>query len=895
MLTRARTAAAGVVTTLITCLVAAVPGPGAAAAPVEANVLRATLENGLRVVIVRDPLAPVVTTELNYLVGSNEAPAGFPGMAHAQEHMMFRGSPGLSADQLADVIAAMGGQFNADTQQTVTQYFFTVPAKDLDVALHVEALRMRGVLDSEPLWDEERGAIEQEVVQDLSNPQYTFYTRLLESLFHGTPFAHDALGTKASFDETTGAALKAFHDAWYAPNDAILVVAGDVRPREALARVEARFGAIPAHALPARPTIRLQPVKPETLHLPTDLPYGLAVISFRMPGLDSPDYAAAQVLGDVLSSQRGSLYGLVPKGKALYAGFSLNGLPGAGIGSALAAFPRGADGEALLKEVGDILAAARKGGVSRDLVRAAERHELADHEFARNSVPGLAESWSQALAVEGRASPEEDVKAMARVTTEEVDRVARTYLDPAHAVVAVLTPVPSGSPVATRGFGGAESFAPRTVAAVALPRWAEKALGHPTVPASTIHPVVRRLANGLTLIVQRETISDTVSVYGTIRTEPALEAPPGQDGVDDVLGQLLSYGSTSLGRIPFQKALDDIGAEESAGTDFSLRVLPAHFERGLDLLADNLLHPALPRADFDVVRAQSARAAAGVLQSPDYLAGRALKSALFPAGDPTLRQTTPATVTSLTYDDVTAYYRKAFRPDLTTIVVIGNVAPGRAEAAVRRAFGSWEAEGPKPAILLPVVPASRPSVAAVPDRSRVQDDVTLAETLGLVRSDPDYYALQLGNHVLGGAFYATRLYRDLREKGGLVYFVSSRFDVGRTRSVYSVQFGCDPANVSRTRAIVVRDLEAIRREPVTPGELRNAKALALREIPLSEASVDRVAAGLLYREGHDLPLDEPTRAARRYFAMSAGRIEAAFARWVRPRELVQVTEGPPPG
>ena len=146
--------------------------------PGEAGILRATLKNGLRVVIVENKLAPVVTTEVNYLVGSNEAPAGFPGMAHAQAHMMFRGSPGLSADQLADITAAMGGDFDADTQQTVTQYFFTVPADELDLALHIEALRMGGVLDSDELWGEERGAIEQEVAQDLSNPQYVFYTKL---------------------------------------------------------------------------------------------------------------------------------------------------------------------------------------------------------------------------------------------------------------------------------------------------------------------------------------------------------------------------------------------------------------------------------------------------------------------------------------------------------------------------------------------------------------------------------------------------------------------------------------------------------------------------------------------------------------------------------------------
>src|SRR6185437_7572938 len=119
---------------------------GQAAAAEQTNVLRATLPNGLRVILVRNTLAPVATTSVKYLVGANETPPGFPGMAHAQEHMMFRGSPELSADQLADIGSLMGGRFNADTRQTVTQYYFTVPSSDLDVALHIEAIRMKGVL-----------------------------------------------------------------------------------------------------------------------------------------------------------------------------------------------------------------------------------------------------------------------------------------------------------------------------------------------------------------------------------------------------------------------------------------------------------------------------------------------------------------------------------------------------------------------------------------------------------------------------------------------------------------------------------------------------------------------------------------------------------------------------
>jgi zinc protease len=266
------------------------------AAPAAAdNVTRAELPNGLRVILVRNPLAPVVTTVINYEAGSDEAPVDFPGMAHAQEHMMFRGSPGLSAAQLANLSAAIGGDFNADTQQMVTQYFFTTPAEDLDIALHIESVRMRGVESTDPLWDKERGAIEQEVAQDLSNPEYVFYTNLLAMIFKGTPYEHDALGSRPSFDKTTGAMLKKFHDTWYVPNNAVLVICGDFQPDSALATVRELFGDVPKAELPPRPDFNFQPVQPQTIKVDTDLPVGMAVIAFRFPGSDSPDYAAAQV------------------------------------------------------------------------------------------------------------------------------------------------------------------------------------------------------------------------------------------------------------------------------------------------------------------------------------------------------------------------------------------------------------------------------------------------------------------------------------------------------------------------------------------------------------------------------------------------------------------------
>jgi zinc protease len=857
-------------------------------------VLRAKLDNGLRVVIVSNPLAPVATTIVNYLVGSNEAPPGFPGTAHAQEHMMFRGSPGLSANQLADITAAMGGVFDADTQQVVTQYFFTVPTPDLEVALHIEAIRMRGVLDTEKLWTQERGAIEQEVAQDLSDPEYVFYTRLLATMFKGTPYSHDALGTMASFNKTTGAMLKKFYDTWYAPNNAILIIVGNVDPPKTLASIKKLFGPIPKKKIPPRPPIRLEPVTAETLNLKSDLPYGLVLVSFRMPGYDSPDYAASQVLADIMDSQRADLYALTAAGKALTTGFSLDTLPHSGLAYALAAFPKGSNPQPLLSQVKEVLANYRQKGVPADLVTAAIKHEVADAEFQKNSVSGLAMAWSQALAVEGRQSPEDDVRAIQKVTKADVDRVARQYLKLDKAVVAILTPQVSGKPVTTKGFGGKEVIKLKPAKNVTLPEWAAEALKRLSISPSVVHPVVSTLPNGIKLIVQPESVSNTISVYGHIKNQPYLQVPKGQEGVDDVLDRLFNYGTTTMNRLAFQKALDEIAAQVSAGTTFSLQVLSDHFERGVQLLADNELHPALPEKDFPIVRTQVAGSVAGRLHSPGYLARRALKAALFPPHDPSLRQPTPASVSALTLNNVKDYFAKVFRPDETVIVVIGKVKPERAQKAIAKYFGAWRATGPKPKVLLPPVPANQPSTVAVPDTSRVQDKVTLAETLGLTRSNPDYYALRLGNHVLGGGFYATRLYQELREETGLVYYVGVDVDANQTRTVYTVNYACDPDNVAKARAIVVRNLREMQTGLVNPDELRQAKAMLLREMPLKEASLSDIADDLISRWVLDLPLNEPTIAAKHYVALTAPQVKAAFAKWLRPRDLVQVTQGPAP-
>jgi zinc protease len=856
---------------------------------------RATLPNGMRVVIIRNTLAPVVTVEANFMVGGDETPDGFPGMAHAQEHMAFRGCKGVTADQTSAIFALLGGDNNADTQQNITQYFETVPSADVDVALEAQAACMRGIDDSQSEWDQERGAIEQEVARDLSNPTYKFVNRLNVDLFAGTPYAHDPLGTRPSFDKTTGAMLKDFADKWYTPSNMILIVVGDVDPAATLEKIRHLYGDIPSHPLPPHPAINLQPVKPETFTLDSNLPYVLGFIAWRMPGTDSPDYAALQILADVLASQRGDIYGMVPAGKALAAEFGLaETYPKASVGYGVVALPAGQDATAPLEELRQIVNKYAANGVPEELVDAAKRAEIAQAEFQRNSIPDLASVWSDALAAEGRNSPDEDVDAIRKVTVADVNRVAKQYLLNANTITATLKPAPNGEAVAEKGFGGSEKVTSAPTKPVQLPDWAAKELAELQVPSTFIPVSDTTLPNGIRLIVRTDTTSPTVTVMGAVKHDGDLQTPPNQEGVGDVLDGLYSYGTTSLDRIAYQKALDDIAANESAGYSFSVKVLKEYFSRGVQLLADNELHPALPEQAFMVTRQQTAQFVAGNLQSPGYRTSRALDLALLPAGDPVLREVTPATVSKLTLDQVKQYHDATIRPDLATIVVIGDVTPADARAVIEKWFGDWKATGSQPNTTLPPIPVNKSSAATVPDSEAVQDSVTLAAQIDINRFDPDYYPLQLGNHVLGGGFYATRLYHDLRQVAGYVYNVDVGMEASKTRASYSVEYGCDPPNVSKAKALIIRDLDQMRTQNVSDAELHQAKALLLRSIPLGESSEEAVAGGLLGRAEIGLPLDEPIVAAKKYSALTADDVKAAFAKHIQPDNLVQIVRGPAP-
>lgn len=798
---------------------------------------------------------------------------------------MFRGSPGLGGTQLSEIAAQLGGQMDAYTTEDTTTYYFTVPADNLGITLKIGALRMAGVDDSSGAWQKERGAIEQEVARDNSDPLYVLQTRAQRHIFAGTPYAHTGLGTIPSFNKTTASMIKQFHDTWYAPNNALLVVSGDVHPKRVLAEVRRLYGSIPEKSLPAKAKITLSAVRPAHYSSKTDQPYGMVAYVFRMPGYRSASYPTVELLAQVLDSRRGAISALAYDGQAIASGFSYNALVHAGFGYAWAAFPPGGDG----KRVADQLKVAVADAVSHlssDLLAAQKRKVILGSDLSRTSVSGLAAAWSDAIALEGIASPGQDAARLQKVGIDALRRAAEEYLDFSHAVTLALEPTGGSRPEqGGQAFGKPESFGSTPSKVVKLPAWASRALAKLPSPKPLFHPSDYRLPNGIRLIVQPIDHSKAVSLFGGVRTDESLEASADKQGVGSLLDSLYAWGPRGMTRSQFEAKMDAIGAAYSVGSDFALQVLPAYFSQGVRLLSEDLLRPALPAHALASQKRLFVQELTGRLHSPLFQFERSVEAALLPEGDPSLRMPTPKSVGSITRSDVLTYAEKVMRPDETTIVVMGDVKPARVKAVIEAYLGGWQAHGPKPDLSLPAIPLSVAKQVFVRDSFRRQDEVLLAETIDSSYNDPGRYALELGNGFLGGDLFASPLYRQLRVDRGLVYHVGSSANFARSRASFQISFGAYPDKVQEAKQLALKELRLMASKPLTPQELHLAKASALRKIELTNQSLGDVAGSWLSYASEGLPLNRLYVTAHRFERLSAAEVQEAFKKYIDPSRL----------
>jgi zinc protease len=298
----------GLAVLLVVALVAA-GAPGAAQAPPSRpTVLAATLDNGLRVLLLEDSRSPIVSVQLWYRVGSRNEARGATGIAHFLEHLMFRGTPTHGPGAFARIVERNGGQDNAFTSQDVTSYYVNIAADRLDLVLGLEADRMQNLLIDPKIVDSEREVvIEERRTRTEDDPGGALGEEVSALAFRAHPYGQPIIGWAVDLKRITREEIRAFYKTYYAPNNAVLVAVGAFRAESALEQVKRAFGAIPRGPEPPR-VLAAEPEQHGERRLVVQRPAELPIVylGYPVPNQQSPDAGALEVLSVVLSGGRSS-------------------------------------------------------------------------------------------------------------------------------------------------------------------------------------------------------------------------------------------------------------------------------------------------------------------------------------------------------------------------------------------------------------------------------------------------------------------------------------------------------------------------------------------------------------------------------------------------------------
>jgi zinc protease len=434
-------------------LIAVVLAAGGLAPAAEPNrttdaVVAATLDNGLRVLLLEDRRSPIVTVQVWYRVGSRNEARGATGIAHFLEHLMFRGTARYGSGLFARLVERNGGQYNAFTSQDVTSYYVNLAADRLDLVLELEADRMHNLLlDPKIIASEREVVIEERRTRTEDDPGGALGEEVSATAFRAHPYGQPIIGWPTDLQRITPEEIRAFYRAYYVPNNAMLVAVGDFEAPEVLGKVNATFGPIPRGAEP--PTVlAVEPPQSSERRVRVQRPAQLPIVylGYPVPNQTSPDAAALEVLSVVLSGGRASrLYRDLVHERQLavvaggdYSYFSLD----PNLFWFWATPLPGQTAETLEKELLSHLERLKREPVSEvELARAKNQIE-AGFVFQEDSIHRRASLLARFELIGGYALKDRYLGAIRAVSAADVQRVAGAYFQDDKKNVGILLPKP---------------------------------------------------------------------------------------------------------------------------------------------------------------------------------------------------------------------------------------------------------------------------------------------------------------------------------------------------------------------------------------------------------------------------------------------------------------------
>jgi len=805
------------------------------------------LKNGLTVYAMRDTTTPNVMTSLWYEVGSKHNPIGRAGFAHLFEHLLSRKTVNMTYDMINTITEGIGGERNATTSHDRTFYYEIVPAQNLETMLWTHAERMaRPVLDQHVLDTERKNVGEELRERTLAPPYQRLYSLMLfDNLFDTPAFKRSGIGKMAELGQASVADALAFHQAYYGPDTASLIVSGNFDDAQLDALVDKHFGNLQRRPRPIPLKLQSQE-RPLTQPRLVDayapnVPLPVVLTAWRTPAAAHRDVAALTVASAILSLGNNSrLYRNLIEDQAVASGAFATLWPFEEVGAFMvsATLASGKTIEEAEAAVGAEMNRLRTASVTAEELAEAKTQLISDTLRQRETFNGRAMELGEALVRTGSPlSADKLVADIQRVTAADIQRVARTYLaDNSRLVIKYRDEKqrPAGQAAAAQE-GQPDAY-------VALPP-ASRPANQPAGDANREAPPVagaspsvstpavaeHRLGNGLSVTTARtgSIPLGTVAllVKGGSSTDPAELA-----GLSRLTSNLLNTGTTTRTARQIAAQLEALGARLSSSADpdgmlLSVSAPVANLEAAGRILADVAQNATFPEEELERDRKRELDGLAVALRNPSQLASLLAQPLLF--GDAPYGAISTGTQTSLkriTRADIERSYRQWWRPSNASLIVAGGLEPAAAKGLAERLFGTWRAEGSAPP--LPADPAGQ----AVAPRTLVIDMPTAGQAAvtvamrGISRADPDYYNLMAANAVLGIGS-TSRLFREIRLTRSLSYGpgsqLSSRLDEG-------LLFASAPTrseNVDEVVKIILAELDKLGSTPFERDQLDRRGAL----------------------------------------------------------------------
>jgi zinc protease len=861
-----------------------------AAAAMYEGVRTETLANGLRVVLKPVQGSPVVTTMVAYRVGSADEDLDHTGLSHYLEHLMFKGTDRIMPGDIDRLTQRNGGVNNASTSEDCTLFFFDFAADRYQVGLEVEADRMRNLrIDARHEFEQEKGAVIEELQKDEDNPWDLEQKRILPLLFGKQgPYGHPVIGEERHVRAATAGVIKGHYDRWYHPNNAVLIVCGGFDPDQALARVKKLFGAIPRAKLPPRRTVpayrRRGPVRQE---FTSKFEVPRLLMGFNGVRSGEEDFYALEVIQALLSGGKtGRLYQrLVEKEKVanqVSASNSAGRYPGwFGI---QVEFLQGKDPDRGEKLVLEELRRLGKEPVSAAELKRVHRSMLAGAIFDRESVHSLAENIARGLMTNDLDFLKGYLAKVTAVTAADVQRVARKYFDPQQRVVVVSLP-----PQARKAEGGGKAKGKRQKA---KGKMKEVGRGGGDFGLQKTERVV--LDNGLTLLLLENHRLPIVVARAQVRRVDLYE-PEDRAGLAVLTGMMLDEGTSRHTGPQIAELIEDVGGTLSLGSSGgAVKVLSPDRRLGLELLFECLTQASFPEKEFALQRERLLSSIDDNQRQPDKRAQQAYRALVYgkhPYGRPGLG--TRRSVTPLTAADCRAFHRRVFVPGNTVVAVVGDFDRRQVIDEVRRLTAGWkQAAPPRPEVVKVVKPAR--FVEKIITMPRAAQLHFYMGHVGIRRTNPDYYRLLVMDNVLGsGTGFTDRLSARLRDRQGLAYTVSAAItdSAGEEPGLFTCYIGTRPEHFALVKKIFLEELARIRTEKPSAQEVEDAKKYLLGSMPFDFTTDEKLAAALLLIDRYQLGWNYPDRFRRAVAAVTPEQVRAAAAKYLDPGHMVLVAAG----